>query len=445
MTSLQYKDLLINFTTEFHLLWNDKGSGAHKSASFWRPETSANHLNNFFSLGDIAVEGYGQINNRRIVAVVSDANATDGTALRPPEELTAVWNNQGSKGSAEIAVWRPIPPAGYVALGHICSVGYERPPLNTIRCVRADLVIGSHLGPMIWDDKGSRARTDFSAWEIFPPQAQPDEAYLAPGTFFGVDSYTRPQTSEVAYALRIDLPLQMNDLPSPPAPRHGVQDAEIQADPTVHSCELPWFVVRDWELKPTEQLQLSPTYRLERSDQYQRVGLGTNDADINQTYNWRVAKGEIGEGSLTLSASTGIELANDWSIRTHLAKPHFSARLNNAFVHTGQSSKGWTQAASADIAAYIPANKTVAAYVIRSEYKLLRSDGTQLADTVTYVNADHVYFRESLAADAEPGDRPGALMPAGQPVSQEVPTLAPQVDTSLEITLDDFVDNTLAP
>ncbi|MCF5052453.1 hypothetical protein GIW50_16440 [Pseudomonas syringae] len=198
-------------------------------------------------------------------------------------------------------------------------------------------------------------------------------------------------------------------------------------------------------MKPTEQLQLSPTYRLERSDQYQRVGLGTNDADINQTYNWRVAKGEIGEGSLTLSASTGIELANDWSIRTHLAKPHFSARLNNAFVHTGQSSKGWTQAASADIAAYIPASKTVAAYVIRSEYKLLRSDGTQLADTVTYVNADHVYFRESLAADAEPGDRPGALMPAGQPVSQEVPTLAPQVDTSLEITLDDFVDNTLAP
>ncbi len=444
MNSLQFKDLLINFTTEFHLLWNDKGSGAHKSASFWRPENSANHLANFFSLGDISVEGYSQINNRKIVALVSDTNSVNGTALRPPEQWAAVWNNQGSKGSAEVSVWRPIPPPGYVAMGHVCSVGYESPPLNTIRCVRADLVVASHLGPMIWNDKGSRARVDFSAWDIFPPQAKPGEAYLAPGTFFGIDDYARPHTQELVHALRIELPLQMNALPPPPAPKHGTQQPGTPINPTIHSCEIPWFAVRDWELKPIEQLQLSPTYRLERSDQYQHIGLGTNNAETSQTYNWRIAKGEVGENSLMLSTSTGIEMAHDWLIRSHLAKPYYSARLNQDFVHTGQSSKGWTQAASADIAAYIPANKTVAAYVIRSEYTLRRTDGSQLAETITYVNADQVYFQESLPDEAESGDDLAALVPVSESVPpDESPDPIPEVDAALEVTPGDISDDSL--
>lgn len=444
MNSLQFKDLLINFTTEFHLLWNDKGSGAHMSASFWRPETSANHLNNYFSLGDIAVEGYSQINNRRIIAVVSDANAVNGTALRPPERLAAVWNNKGSKGAAEISVWRPIPPAGYVAMGNVCSVGYDSPPLTTIRCVRADLVIASHLAEVIWSDKGSGALMDFSAWDIVPPEAQPGEAYLSPGTFFGVGGYARLQTPGLVHSLRVELPLLMSDMPPPPAPRPDAEPTETPADATVHCCELPWFAVRDWELKPTEQLKLSPTYRLERSDQYQQVGVGVNAADTNQTYNWRTAKGEIGNESLTLSLSTGIVLAHAWSMRSHLAKSHFSARFNSELVHTGKSSKGWSQTAFADIAAYIPANKTVAAYVIRSEYKLLRADGSQLATTVSYVNAEQVHFRESLPAEATTDNELASLLPALEPVTQdELPVQVPEVDAALEIAPSDISDDSL--
>lgn len=80
MSSLQFKDLLINFTTEFHLLWNDKGSGAHKSASFWRPEISANHLNNFFSLGDIALKATA----RSTTAGSSRSSATPTPQTVPP-------------------------------------------------------------------------------------------------------------------------------------------------------------------------------------------------------------------------------------------------------------------------------------------------------------------------------------------------------------------------
>lgn len=47
MNSLQYKDLLINFTTEFVPVWNDKGTRAEKPVTFWRPSTSSDALGNF--------------------------------------------------------------------------------------------------------------------------------------------------------------------------------------------------------------------------------------------------------------------------------------------------------------------------------------------------------------------------------------------------------------
>ena len=93
MNSLQYKDLLINFTSEFIPLWNDRGSGVYKSISFWRPATSADPLSQFFPLGDIAVEGYRNINQQKVVAVISDANKVDGTALRSPDEFELVWKD----------------------------------------------------------------------------------------------------------------------------------------------------------------------------------------------------------------------------------------------------------------------------------------------------------------------------------------------------------------
>ena len=41
-----------------------------------------------------------------------------------------------------------------------------KPSLNAVRCVRADLVIASFVGDLIWNDRGSGARQNFSAWSI---------------------------------------------------------------------------------------------------------------------------------------------------------------------------------------------------------------------------------------------------------------------------------------
>ena len=96
MNRLQFNDLLISFTSEFLPLWSDKGSGAHKAIGLWRPSTASDALSPFFSLGDIAVDHYRNVNQSKVAAVVSDANKVDGTALRPPVDYQLVWHDEGT-------------------------------------------------------------------------------------------------------------------------------------------------------------------------------------------------------------------------------------------------------------------------------------------------------------------------------------------------------------
>jgi len=434
MAPIRFKDLLISFTTEFDLLWNDKGSGALKSASFWRPNTSADALNTFSSLGDVVFEGYRTINNRKVVAVVSEADKVNGTALRAPTDFKLVWQNSGKKVRSEVSVWRPIPPEGYVTMGMVCCVGYDKPSVTTVRCVRADLVVDAYIGNPIWNDKGSGSRMDFSTWDVHSPEAEPGEAYIAPGTFFGNGSFARPSFGARPYALRMELALQQNPLPAP---------AEVQ-EPAQHPanvCDLPWFAVKDSNLTPIEQLQSTPTYRLERSDRYLSVGVGHNTTAEGKTFNWTARRGENGDDSIDFTAITGIDFSGEWS---SIALPlSFSANLDKLFTHTSQSAKGWGSSASLEVAAYVPANQTVAAHLIRSEYRLLRQDGSQLSATVGYTNGDTVYFSDSTAV--VPAENP-LLPPPAEPIAaddEQAPP--PAAENTLEIMSHDFIDDTLLP
>jgi len=182
------KNLLINFTTEFHRIWDTRGSKSKKPGAFWRPTPPPDVLPGFFPLGDVAVSGNDNVNGKRVVAVVCEGDpqsegATKGKALSRPDDYEQVWKDSGSGSRTDGSIWRPIPPDGYVALGLVCSNNHEKPSLNAVRCVRADLVIASGVGDVIWDDRGSGAEQNFSAWSTDPPAAAAGEIYFAPGTF----------------------------------------------------------------------------------------------------------------------------------------------------------------------------------------------------------------------------------------------------------------------
>lgn len=432
MNSLQFNDLLISFTNEFLPLWNDKGSGAHKAIGLWRPSTASDALNPFFSLGDIAVDHYRNINQSKIVVVVSDANKADGTALRPPLDYQLVWHDEGTGALSNASIWRPIPPQGYVPLGLVYGVNYEKPSLHAVRCVREDLVVASNVGELIWNDKGSGSASDLSTWSITPPNASAGEIYLAPGTFVANNSYARPGLAP--YSLRLALTAQLNDLPPTPVLVGTESPTLEEATPTVHVCELPWFCVKDPELTVIEQFQASPVYRLERTDRHRLAGFGHNTEATSQPFMWTVTKGEHGGNAKALAFNTNVDLSKEWPLHTAAFEPAFSANLHRDFTHTQRSAKGWSQPSPLEIISYVAPNKAVAAYLLHSEYSLLRQDGSQVSGTVSYTNGDHIYLSESQGTEPQPEE---TLEPLSPP--------QPQPQPELEVTSYDLFDETLTP
>ncbi len=410
MEPLKYKDLLISFTTEFTQLWNDKGTRARQAVTFWRPSTSADNLTPFYSLGDVAVGDYQNINQHKIVAVVSEVDKANGTALRMPDDFELVWKHSGPRVRTACSVWRPIAPNGYVAMGLVCGVGNDKPPRSTLRCIREDLVVASQLDALIWNDKGSGAHTSFSAWTVAPPQASPGEALLAPGTFAGAPAYSKPATPLTAYALRTVLALHV----SPLAP----QQADWRPGPASapNTYELPWFTVKDAELSPVEQLQRSPLYRLERTDRHALFASERNETDSSKLVSWNSPRGESGEHSSQLKTVTGIEMVSSWAASIPMSLLSFSARLDGEFAH-GLSARGWGNLTMAEVIVHVPAHQYVDGYITRSDYTLLRKDGSQSGPELGYYSEVKLHFHE-----------PAERVPAG---------------SALEIAPHDVGDNTL--
>ncbi|OPB09597.1 hypothetical protein BFW91_14325 [Pseudomonas fluorescens] len=430
MKPLQFNDLLISFTSEFLPLWNDKGSGAHKAVGLWRPSTASDALRPFFTLGDIAVNHYRNINYSNVVAVVSDVNTVDGTALRAPVDYQLVWQDEGSGALSNASIWRPLPPEGYVAMGLVYGVDYDKPSRHAVRCVRQDLVMAAQAGELIWDDKGSGAANDLSLWSVTPPDAPAGEIYLAPGTFIGLGDYAKPNLE--AYSLRLTLTAQLHDLPPPPALSGYENPGTDEAVHTPQACELPWFCIKDPELAVIEQFQSSPTYRLERTDRHLCVGFGHNTEATSQPFMWTAAKGDVGATAKALAANTCLGLGKEWPVGEHVFELSFSAHLDRNFTHTQRSAKGWNQPSSLEIITYVPPKKAVAAYLVQSEYRLLRQDGSQVSSTARYTNGDNVYMSDYPNAEVLPDEQPP-------------PVEAPQAEPELEVTGHDLIDTPLTP
>jgi hypothetical protein len=174
-----FGDVEIFFTDQFERLWTDQSSGI----SFWRP---------------LSREGYRPVGhacatNPQRVAVVRGGPEL----VRPPVRYQEVW----SAPSTEISVWEPLPPEGFAAPGAVISTRRgEPPPLDAIYCVHKNLVRrGVVGGDPLWADR------EFSAWRILPGAPSESELQLAPGTFVGVGSPSRPQGHPGAYVLRLKL------------------------------------------------------------------------------------------------------------------------------------------------------------------------------------------------------------------------------------------------
>lgn len=147
-------------TSQFVRVWWDQKSGSHMDGAFYRPVPQSG----YFLFGD-----YGQGNysapTGTVTTVRVENDDPDHPALMPPVGFSQVWIDKGSGARDDGSFWAPIPPAGYVACGHVSQGGYDSPNVPELRCLRFDLAKSVVLaGNLIWNDSGSGANDDVSIY-----------------------------------------------------------------------------------------------------------------------------------------------------------------------------------------------------------------------------------------------------------------------------------------
>jgi hypothetical protein len=157
--SLAAQEIDLFVTTTNTRIWNDAGSGAAQTGSFWRASFPGGE--GYQGLCHVATSGLSQPLNQFVGKALTDS------AFAAPTGNSRIWNDAGSGATNSGFFFRPQPPAGYVSLGDVCTTvsGLTSP----IMCVREDLVVEASIGKLIWSDAGSGADFNFSAWEIVAP------------------------------------------------------------------------------------------------------------------------------------------------------------------------------------------------------------------------------------------------------------------------------------
>ena len=154
---------------EYEWRYDDKGSGALDDVSIWRPLAPPGYV----VLGDVAVAGHGPPSFA--ARVVRDV---PGTTVRPLG-YERIWDDEGSFGANDVALWSPIPPLGYVCLGSVAVQLYDaEPSTELIRCLHRDLVVRGSMS-LLWNDQGSGAWEDAGLWAC----GVADAGGLPAGTF----------------------------------------------------------------------------------------------------------------------------------------------------------------------------------------------------------------------------------------------------------------------
>ncbi|MEV4746411.1 hypothetical protein AB0K21_08575 [Streptosporangium sp. NPDC049248] len=234
--------------------------------------------------------------------------SSDQSLLRRPVR----WQYLGPLPSAG-ALWRPIPPEGYVALGDI-AVRNDMPPeqyagyADTV-CVKRvhngrSYVRPAECGQQLFEAGGWRL------WSIVTPHHPDDdleERLILPlGCFTAVNSSGRPAPTPVTWIL--DLPAVIDRRPGPEIPEltsHARPPA--QALITDRTVTVPYFMVKDDARDVQWKVTHSPFYRILRRRHYELVLYRDNrNGTLPQPERQEVTTGVTREVSDAFSRSVGI-------------------------------------------------------------------------------------------------------------------------------------------
>ncbi len=303
--SKQFGDLILAFTDQYTLRWNDKGSGAHADGAYWHPVAPTG----FYALGSIGVKGYGDVNHQQASLCVKAAPGCEDV-LKHPVRYELIWADHGSGADRDGSCWRPIPPDGYVALGDVFNSGYDFPSQSDVMCVRRDLVSRALIGAEIWADHGSGADADFDSFAIITPQTDLDseKGLFAVNTFVANNRYSAPTDAPEINCLNLPIPVEKVNDPSAPQLNSYSRPSTYSGTTIDRIVTVPFTAVEDTAYSVAWKVQNSPFYSLERQVAYQLELFNHNQTSTPQTVSKTVTTGISHSQSSSFSTTTGISV-----------------------------------------------------------------------------------------------------------------------------------------
>jgi hypothetical protein len=157
------QEIELYYTDQLSFVWNDVGSGGVHESSYWAPLIPGGQ--GVFGFGHAARSDYVP---EPFLVVGKAPVGGAGAPFAHPTGFVLIWCDAGSGADEDGCFWTPVAPDGYVALGTVGTSGPVPDPTSVV-CVRSDLAVQGTVGAFIYDDTGTGASSDFSAWKIEPP------------------------------------------------------------------------------------------------------------------------------------------------------------------------------------------------------------------------------------------------------------------------------------
>ncbi|PHH91001.1 hypothetical protein CDD83_1979 [Cordyceps sp. RAO-2017] len=336
--TMDYGDLRITLTSDYGWNWDDSGSGANRSVMVWTPSIQGDMR----PLGSVAFgSGFHEAGGTRASLLVGrNPNSGGNSAVARPVRFEWLWNDKGSGGKHSGTFWRPVAPDGFVALGDVCTYKWGEPSLNSIWCLRADLVKdGAFPDTDIWNDRGSGGAWDCSLWQVTPKPVGVSGSESIPvfaDTFRFNGAYSRPN-SGLASVPALSLPKSYTPFTAPvPAvtPTTIPDRGNIYNETNQCAVTLPFTAF----FRPDDRRSLdniaNPFCTVSKSVAWKVEGVWVNDAAGDFTRSQTVKYGISKEQKEEMQHSVGVEVSVEGGIKA----VSYSVSLNYQFTYSSSTS-----------------------------------------------------------------------------------------------------------
>jgi len=152
----------------FEKIWDDTKTGCKPNdVSFYRAQPPEGYVR----IGDYAETSHASHPSGSMI-VVREVGYGAFPLLAKPIKYAKMWDDHKTGASyGDVSIWRPIAPAGYVALGDVAMPGKNlEPPVDYVMCVHQSVLAqGRWKGEVIWmnrNTKGNYGR--ISMWRPEP-------------------------------------------------------------------------------------------------------------------------------------------------------------------------------------------------------------------------------------------------------------------------------------